>query len=162
MLLSVRAGRLIAATLICSAFVLGVSSLATNAGAQGDKLSHTCSLADKQFVQIVSSNMLQLGYWSDQLQKGESSPAVVVKQVKSGSGQVDSTRPTDPTLQKTRPLLKTMFLYYAKAVHRQYHGGNAGHPMGIAYQLANDVHDLLSEAQPALAAKGCDLTVLLS
>jgi hypothetical protein len=162
MLVSVRAGRLIAATLVCSAFVLGVSSMATNAGASGDKLSHTCSLADKQFVQIVSSNMMQLGYWSDQLLKHESTPAVVVRQVKSGSGQVDSTRPTDPTLQKTRPLLKAMFLNYAKAVYRQAHGGNAGRPMGVAYQLANDVHALLADAQPELAAKGCDLGVLLS
>jgi hypothetical protein len=162
MLVSVRAGRLIAATLVCAAFVLGVSSLATKAGAQGDKVSHTCSLADKQFVQIVSANMFQLNYWSNQLLKQESSPAVVVEQVQSGSAQVDATRPTDPTLEKTRPLLKAMFLNYAKAVHKQSHGGNAGRPMGIAYQLANDVHDLLAGVQPALAAKGCDVTVLLS
>ena len=162
MLVSVRAGRLIAATLVCAAFVLGVSSMATKAGAQGDKVSHTCSLADKQFVQTVSTNMFQLSYWSDQLAKGETGPAVVVKQVKFGSGQVDATRPTDPTLEKTRPLLKAMFLNYANAVHKQTHGGNAGRPMGVAYQLANDVHDLLAAAQPALAAKGCDVTVLLS
>jgi hypothetical protein len=34
--------------------------------------------------------------------------------------------------------------------------------MGIAYQLANDVHDLLADAQSGLAAKGCDVQVLLS
>jgi hypothetical protein len=135
--------------------------MATNAGAQGGKIAHTCSLADKQFVQTVSTNMFQLSYWSDQLLKGDATPAVVVKQTKSGSGQVDATRPTDPTLQKTRPLLKAMFLNYARGVYRQAHGGNAGHPMGVAYQLANDVHDLLADAQPALAAKGCDITVLL-
>jgi hypothetical protein len=136
--------------------------MATNAGAQGGKVAHTCSLADKQFVQTVSTNMFQLSYWSDQLVKGEATPAVVVKQTKSGSAQVDATRPTDPTLEKTRPLLKAMFLSYAKAVRARAHGGNAGLPMGIAYQLANDVHDLLASAQPALAAKGCDLGVLLS
>jgi hypothetical protein len=162
MLVSVRVGRLIAATFVCAAFVLGVSSMATKADAQDGKVDHTCSLADKQFVQTVSSNMFQLSYWSDQLLKGEATPAVVVKQTKSGSAQVDATRPTDPTLQKTRPLLKAMFLNYAKAVYRQAHGGNAGRPMGIAYQLANDVHDLLAASEPALAAKGCDVAVLLS
>jgi hypothetical protein len=40
-------------------------------------------------------------------------------------------------------------------------GGNAGEPMGSAYRLANDVHDLLAGAQPALAARGCDPAPLL-
>src|SRR4051794_10936617 len=100
MLLSVRFGRLTAVTLVFSAAVLGVSSMATKAGAQGGRVVHTCSLADKQYVQTVSSNMFQLSYWSDQLLKGEATPAVVVKQTRAGSLQVDSTRPTDPTLAK--------------------------------------------------------------
>jgi hypothetical protein len=162
MLISVHAGRLIAATLLCAAFVLGVSSMATKAGAQGGKVNHTCSAPDKQYLQIVGTNMFQLSYWSDQLQKGEATPLVVVKQTKSGSAQVDSTRPTDPTLEQTRPLLKAMFLAYAKAVQAKALGGNAGTFMGIAYQLANDVHDLLAAAGPPLAAKGCDVAVLLS
>jgi hypothetical protein len=161
MLLSVRAGRLIAATLLCAAAVLGVSTLAGKAGAQGGAVDHRCGPADRQYIQIVSSNMFQLGYWSTELAKGEATPALVVKQTNAGSLQVDSTRPTDPTLQKTRPLLNAMFLAYARAVRAQARGGNAGIHMGIAYQTANDVHDLLAAAQPALLAKGCDLAVLL-
>jgi hypothetical protein len=157
-----RGGRLIAATFACAAFVLGVSSMATKAGAQDGKVNHTCSAPDRQYVQIVGSNMFQLNYWSDELLKGSATPGLVVKQTKSGSAQVDATRPTDPTLEKTRPLLKAMFLSYAKAVYAKAHGGNAGVPMGVAYQLANDVHDLLAAAEPALAAKGCDVAVLLS
>lgn len=162
MVVSVHAGRLTAATLVCVAFVLGVSSMATKAGAQDGTVSHTCSLPDKQYVQTVGTNMFQLSYWSDQLVKGEATPAIVVKQTRSGSAQVDATRPTDPTLEKTRPLLKAMFLSYAKAVRAKANGGNAGVPMRIAYQLANDVHDLLAAAAPALKAKGCDISVLLS
>jgi hypothetical protein len=161
MQVSVHSGRLIAATFLCAAVVLGASSLATNAGAQGGKVDHTCSPADRQFVQIVSTNMFQLSFWSDQLQNGEATPGVVVKQTKAGSLQVDATRPTDPTLQKTRPLLKAMFLAYARAVRARAHGGDAGTHMGVAYQLANDVHDLLASVQPALASKGCDVAVLL-
>jgi hypothetical protein len=136
--------------------------MATKAGAQDGKVNHTCSAPDRQYVQIVGSNMFQLNYWSDELLKGSATPGLVVKQTKSGSAQVDATRPTDPTLEKTRPLLKAMFLSYAKAVYAKAHGGNAGVPMGVAYQLANDVHDLLAAAEPALAAKGCDIAVLLS
>jgi hypothetical protein len=136
--------------------------MATKAGAQDGKVNHTCSAPDKQYVQTVGSNMFQLSYWSGELQNGSASAGVVVKQTKSGSAQVDATRPTDPTLEKTRPLLKAMFLSYAKAVYAKAHGGNAGMPMRIAYQLANDVHDLLAAAEPALAAKGCDVAVLLS
>jgi hypothetical protein len=33
--------------------------------------------------------------------------------------------------------------------------------MGSAYRLANDVHDLLVGAQPALASRGCDPAPLL-
>jgi hypothetical protein len=54
-----------------------------------------------------------------------------------------------------------MFLAYATAVRARAHGGDAGTPMGISYQFANDVHDLLAEAQPGLASKGCDVAVLL-
>jgi hypothetical protein len=161
MLVSVRAGRLIAATLACAAFVLGVSTLAGRAGAQSGTVSHTCSAADRQFVQTVSANMFQLSFWSRELAAGSTTAAVVVKQTKAGSLQVDATRPTDPTLAKTRPLLKAMFLAYATAVRARAHGGDAGTPMGISYQLANDVHDLLASAEPGLASKGCDVAVLL-
>jgi hypothetical protein len=158
---SVRAGRLTAATLVCAALVLGVSTLAGKAGAQSGKVVHTCSPADRQFVQTVSANMFQLGYWSDALSTGDATAAVVVKQTQSGSRQVDATRPTDPTLGKTRPLLKAMFLAYAQAVRARANGGDAGVHMGVAYQLANDVHDLLASAQGGLSARGCSVQVLL-
>lgn len=161
MLVTVRAGRLIAATLACAVFVFGVSAMAQSAGAQGGKVSHTCSAPDRQYINTVSQNMFQLGYWSSELQRGEATPAEVVRQSRSGARQIEATRPLDATLQKTQPLLQAMFLNYAKAVRAQATGRNAGRPMGIAYQLANDVHDLLAAAQSGLAAAGCDPAVLL-
>ena len=86
---------------------------------------------------------------------------VVVKQARSEAGQIDATRPSDPTLEQSRSLLRSMFIDYARAVAVRMHGGNAGEPMGSAYRLANDVHDLLAGAQPALAARGCDPAPLL-
>ena len=86
---------------------------------------------------------------------------MVVKQARSEAGQIDATRPSDPTLEQSRSLLRSMFIDYARAVAVKMHGGNAGEPMGSAYRLANDVHDLLAGAQPALAARGCDPAPLL-
>jgi hypothetical protein len=34
--------------------------------------------------------------------------------------------------------------------------------LGLSYTLANEAHDLLAGAQPALAAKGCDPERLLN
>jgi hypothetical protein len=161
MLRPVRAWRLIVVTLLCATAVLGASTLAGKAGAQSRKVSHTCSAADRQFINTVSQNMFQLGYWANELQSDSGTWREVVKQSIAESAQVEATRPTDPTLEKTRPLLQSMFHAYARAVRAKARGGNAGIPMGIAYQMANDVHDLLAAAQPALAGKGCDPTVLL-
>lgn len=162
MQVSVRARRLIAATLACAGLVLGVSMLVGSGRAQpGDRLTHTCSAADKQFLDTARSNLTQLGYWSDSLLSAEVSPGVVVKQARSEADQVDATRPTDPTLDMTRNVLRQMFFQYARAVAARAHGRDAGVPMALSYTLANQAHDLLVQAQPALAAQGCDVTPLL-
>ena len=153
--------RLTLATFACSAAVLGISYFLGSGHAQV-RLTHTCSAADKQFIDTVSSNMFQLSYWSDSLSTGDADPATVAHQARSEADQVDATRPTDPTFDQARRLLKGMFTQYAKAVDARESGGDAGVYMGLSYTLANEVHDLLLKAQPALAAKGCDPTRLLN
>ena len=153
--------RLTVATLVCSAAVLGISYFLSNGHAQA-RITHTCSAADKQFIDTVSTNMFQLSYWSDSLSSGDADAPLVAHQASSEADQVAATRPTDPTFAKARTLLKGMFVQYAKAVTARDTGdGNAGVYMGLSYTLANEVHDLLAKAQPALAAKGCDPTRLL-
>jgi len=159
----VQIRRLIAATLACAAvvFVATVVVASGRAQAGGRQIRHTCSAADKQYLETVSSNLVQLGYWSDSLVHGDVAPGVVVKQARSEAAQIDATRPSDPTLEQSRSLLRSMFMDYARAVAVKTRGGNAGEPMGSAYRLANDTHDLLAGAQPALAARGCDPAPLL-
>ncbi len=159
----VQIRRLIAATLACAAVVFVATVVVASARAQAGsrQILHTCSAADKQYLETVSSNLVQLGYWSDSLVHNDVAPGVVVKQARSEAGQIDATRPSDPTLEQSRSLLRSMFIDYARAVAVRMHGGNAGEPMGSAYRLANDVHDLLAGAQPALAARGCDPAPLL-
>jgi len=160
---TVQIRRLIAATLACAAVVFVATVLVASGRAQagGQPVVHTCSAPDKQYLDTVSSNMVQLGYWSDSLVNNDVAPGVVVRQARSEAAQIDATRPTDPTLDQSRSLLRAMFVDYARAVAAKMHGGDAGAPMGSAYRLANDVHDLLAGAQPALAAMGCDPAQLL-
>jgi hypothetical protein len=159
----VQIRRLIAATLACAAVVFGVTFLVGSGRAQAGQrqVAHTCSAADRQFLNTVSSNMFQLQYWSDSLVRDDVEPGVVVKQARAEAVQVDATRPTDPTFEQTRGLLRGMFTAYARAIAAKTHGGNAGRPMRTAYLLANSVHDKLAAAQPDLAARGCDPALLL-
>jgi hypothetical protein len=160
---SVKMRRFIVVTFTCSVGVFGATFLVASSRAQaGQKqVTHTCSVLDHQFLDTVSSNMTQLTYWSDALVANDVEPAVVVKQARAEARQVDATGPTDPTLEQTRGLLRSMFTAYARAIYAKTHGGNAGIPMRTAYMLANGVHDLLAEAQPDLAARGCDPAMLL-
>ena len=163
MQVSVQMRRLIAATSACAAVVFGATFLVGSGRAQAGQrqVSHTCSAPDKQFLSTVSSNMTQLAYWSDSLVHNDVAPGIVVKQARAEAAQVDATRPTDPTFDQTRGLLRSMFTAYARAIEMKTHGGNAGAPMRTAYTLANAVHDLLAGAQPDLAARGCDPAPLL-
>ena len=158
-----RMRRLIVATSTCVVVVFGATFLVGSGRAQAGQrhLSHTCSAPDRQFLNTVSSNMVQLAYWSDALVHNDVAPGIVVKQARAEAAQVDATRPTDPTLEQTRGLLRAMFTSYARAVAAKTHGGNAGVPMRTAYMLANGVHDLLAGAQPDLASRGCDPAPLL-
>jgi len=158
----VHVRRLLAATLACAAAVLGASFLLGNGRAQGGKVVHTCSAADKQFLQTVRENMTQLGYWSDALLQNDVAPRVVVKQARSEADQIAATSPDDPTLTTTRTMLQTMLLQYGDAIRAKFHGGDAGIHMKLSYNLANQVHYLLVGAQPALAAQGCDVSSLMA
>lgn len=155
--------RLIAATLACAAVVFGATFLVGSGRAQAGQrqVTHTCSAPDRQFLNTVSTNMFQLAYWSDSLVHNDVEPGIVVKQARAEAAQVDATRPTDPTFEQTRGLLRSMLTAYGRAIAAKMHGGNAGAPMRTAYLLANAVHDLLAAAQPDLAARGCDPALLL-
>jgi len=155
--------RLIAATLVCASVVLGVSLLiGSSSAASARKTVHTCSAVDKQFVKTVQVNMVQLSYWSSELVGGTATPMEVIKQARSEAAQIDATGPEDSSLRVSRSLLSKMFREYGAAVRAKALGGNAGKHMGIAYSLANYVHQVLAAAQPDMARQGCDLTPLLS
>jgi hypothetical protein len=154
--------RFSAATLACSVLVFGGSVLAGNSRASsGAQVSYICSAVDKQFIATVSTNMVQLGYWSDALVTHDVEPDVVVEQARSEAGQVSATDPEDRTLHATRDLLSSMFLEYSKAVASSAKGRNAANHMQNAWRLANASQKLLTGAKDGLAAQGCDVSPLL-
>jgi hypothetical protein len=157
--------RLIAATLVCASVVLGISFLVGSGRAApkpGGNGAHTCSVADKQFLITVASNMTQLGYWADSLISGEATPALVIKQARAEALQIDGTRPTDRSMLTARSLVRKVFLEYAAAVKAKALGSSPGEHIRTVYTLANNVHELLVQAQPGMTAKGCNLAPLLS
>lgn len=155
--------RLTAATLALSALVFGGSVLVGSSRASsGTGVTYSCSAADRQFISTVSTNLTQLGYWSDALVHHDVAPGVVVKQARAESQQVGQTRPQDRTLHATRDLLGSMFVEYSKAVAVTAHGRSADAHMANAWRLAHSVHDLLMGAREGLHGAGCDISPLLT
>jgi hypothetical protein len=155
--------RLTAATLAFSALVFGGSVLVGSSRASsGAQITYVCSPADKQFIDTVSSQMMQLSYWSDALTSHDAEPSVVIGQARSEAGQIGATRPIDRTLHATRDLLGSMFIEYSKAVAASVAGRSGDIHMKSAWRLAGASHKLLAGAQTGLARQGCDVSPLLS
>jgi hypothetical protein len=125
------------------------------------KAEHTCSATDKQFIDTTRLNMDMLGYWSSNLATGEAGPGEVIAETKRAAARVSATAPTDPTLEQARQVLRAMLSEYWRAVAARAHHREAGPHMMRAYGLANFAHDMLAQAGPALAARGCDVNPLL-
>ena len=155
--------RLTAATLATSALVFGASVLVGSSRASsGAQITYMCSAADKQFIDTVSSNMMQLSYWSDALTSHDAEPSIVIQQARSEAAQIGQTRPTDRTLHATRDLLGSMFIEYSKAVSATAAGRSGDIHMKSAWRLAGASQKLLSGAQVGLANQGCNVAQLLT
>jgi broad specificity phosphatase PhoE len=131
------------------------------AGCARAPLAHTCSATDKHFIGTTQTNMDMLGYWSSSLQEGEAQPSEVIRETKNAVIRVTATSPTDPALVQTRQIVRVMLNEYWRAIQAQERNRPAGVHMMRAYGLANFAHDVLTQAEPALASKGCDVAPLL-
>jgi hypothetical protein len=141
------------AALTCMSLVLGPSGQAG--------IVHSCYPVDKQFIVAAQLNMAALGEASDDYLRGNSKPAEVIDETNAALKSLGNTRPTDPSLTRTKLVLKVMFVEYQKAIVANSHH----HPPGVhifrAYGLANFAHDLLAREQGALKKRGCDVSPLL-
>ena len=122
---------------------------------------HTCSATDRQFLGTAQLNMAALGSISEDYLHGNAKADDVLEQTDSAVSGLVNTDPSDPSLSKTRTILRAMFQEYGQAIRADKHHHDPGKYIYRAYGLANFAHDVLSQAQPALAKRGCDVSPLL-
>lgn len=149
-----------AATLLIVA-VAGAAAAAGSARAPSASLVHTCSVADKHFILSTRLSMAALGDWSTDYLHGEAKAGEVVDQAETAIEAMQNTAPEDPSLRRTRLLLRAMFGEYASGIEASADGQRPGRHIYRAYGLANFAHDILVEAKPALKQRGCDVSPLL-
>jgi hypothetical protein len=149
-----------AAGLAVAIFAMG--SLVLLVGGKGRAaVVHTCSATDRQFISAAQLNMAALGSLSEDYLRGDAKAADVIQQTESSVIVLHNTNPSDPSLSKTRAILRAMFLEYGRAIRADQRKRDPGKYIYRAYGLANFAHDVLSQAKPALAERGCDVTPLL-
>src|SRR5262245_30194769 len=124
-------------------------------------VSHTCSATDRQFMSVAQLNMAALGSLSEDYLHGDAKPAEVIDETQSAVLGIGNTNPSDPSLSKTRAIMRAMFVEYGRAIRADQRHKNAGKYIYRAYGLANFAHDVLSDAQPDLMKRGCDVSPLL-
>ncbi|MFL6011736.1 MAG: hypothetical protein ACJ74B_03985 [Gaiellaceae bacterium] len=124
-------------------------------------VAHTCSATDRQFLSTAQLNMAALGSLSEDYLHGNAKPAEVIDQAQNAVVGLRNTSPTDPSLSKTRAIMRAMFAEYGRAIRADAKHRNPGKYIYRAYGLANFAHDILADAQPALNERGCDVTPLL-
>jgi len=142
--------------------IFAVASLVVlDTGQSKAVVSHTCSATDRQFLGTAQLNMAALGSLSQDYLQGNAQADDVILQTDSAVTSLLNTDPSDPSLSKTRAILRAMFLEYGRAIRADKHHRNPGKYIYRAYGLANFAHDVLAQAKPALAKRGCDVSPLL-
>lgn len=124
-------------------------------------VTHTCSATDRQFMSVAQLNMAALGSLSQDYLHGDAKPADVIDETRTAEMGLANTNPSDPSLSKTRAIMRAMFVEYGRAIRADEHHKNPGKYIYRAYGLANFAHDVLSDAKSGLMRRGCDVTPLL-
>src|SRR6185436_3115244 len=98
---------------------------------------------------------------SEDYLRGDAKPRDVIDQTEMAVTGIANTNPSDPSLYKTRAILRAMFMEYGRAIRADQKHHNPGKYIYRAYGLANFAHDVLSDARPGLMKRGCDVGPLL-
>ena len=150
-----------AAGLAVAIVAVSSSALLLRGNSNAAAVRHTCSATDRQFLGAAQLNMAALGTLSQDYLQGDAEADDVILQADSAVTSLVNTNPSDPSLSKTRTILRAMFLNYGRAIRADKRHHDPGKYIYRAYGLANFAHDVLSQARPALAKRGCDVSPLL-
>ena len=135
--------------------------LATSGHARSASVEHTCSAADRQFIQKTELNMTGLGIWSEDYRRGEATELEVAAEARDAARRVEKLEPSDPSLRQAKLYVAGMFTEYGRGLAAKAKKRNAATHVYRAYGLANFAHDVLTDAAPALRRRGCDVSSLL-
>lgn len=142
------------------AALLGLTYTTTSRANRG-RVAHTCTPTDRDFIETARTNMAAIGLWGQEYLSGDAPADDVAAQSDRAAKIIAATAPTDSSLAQARKLLVGVFSEYEKAMRAQAHHRDAGRHIFHAYGLANFAHDVLAQAEPALAKRGCDVAPLL-
>jgi hypothetical protein len=125
-------------------------------------VGHSCGALDKRFIETAGLNMTALGVMAEGIQSGAMTTGEVVEEAQAAAKRIGYVTPRDPSLRQAQTLISAMLREYGDAVKLQSSGKpDAGERMYRAYGLANFARDVLQQAEPALAKRGCDVASLL-
>ena len=152
-----RTGLIAAGLALFAAVVL----LTGGGRARSATIDHTCSATDRQFISKTELNMTALGAWGDDYRRGDVTEQEVVAEASKAATRVERLNPSDPSLKKAKLLIAGMFTEYGRAMRAKRKAEDAAPHMYRAYGLANFAFDVLSDAEPELRRRGCDVSGLL-
>jgi hypothetical protein len=122
---------------------------------------HTCGLTDRQFISNYAVELESVGMYGNDYVHGSANADDLIDAAREAARAVRSSAPFDPSLQTVKRFGPVMFLDYADAVQAREDGKPARREMVLAFTIGERVQAVLREAQPALAAAGCDVSDLL-
>jgi hypothetical protein len=147
----------VAAVLACVLVLLGGTRHSASAG----PVEHTCGLTDRQFIDDYQVQLTYVNLLGDDFIHGRAKAKDVVAGTRDAAGTIRRGRPLDPSLRVARKYARAMFLQYGDAVAARAAGRSASREMYLASSIGARLDDVLHDAQPGLAAKGCDVADLL-
>jgi hypothetical protein len=124
------------------------------------RVQHTCGLTDRQFLENYRLQMASVGMYGDDYLAGSAKAQEVIGAAREAARVVRTSAPFDPSLLVVRHYAPAMFLEFGRAVRARAAGKNASPAMYRSYSIGTQVTEVLREAQPGLAAAGCDVTGL--
>jgi hypothetical protein len=140
---------------------LGAILASTGRSSAPAPVRHTCGLTDRQFLSNYQVQLAAVGMYGDDYLSGSAQAQEVIAAAREAARVVRTSAPQDPSLLTVRHYAPAMFLEYGRAVKARAAGKNASPAMYRSYSISTHVDEVLRDAQPGLAALGCEISDLL-
>jgi hypothetical protein len=150
--------------LVVAVFLLvSIGAILASAGRSSApaRIQHTCGLTDRQFISNYQVQLTAVGMYGDDYLRGSAKAQEVIDTAREAARVVRTSAPQDPSLMVVRQYAPAMFLEFGRAVKARASDRNAAPAMYRSYSIGAHVDEILRDAQPGLAAIGCDVTDLL-